>query len=133
MTDIERDTERRITALETNMNNLIAELRDFKTELRDRDNRRAAEIMELHKQQEAAQAEIRQRQEVAQAKHDADMHEMNQRFDAIDDGFNRTMNKLNHLDEQILFATKLYWILTGVSFIGICIVVAFDMYCVFSH
>ena len=119
MTDIERDTERRITTLETSVTSLIAELRDFKAELRDRDNQRAAEI-----------AELRQ-------KHDADIKEMNQRFyakfDAIDARFDRTMTKLNHLDEQILFATKLYWILVGVSFSGICATVAFDMYCVFSR
>ena len=59
MTDIERDTERRITNLESNVNNLIAELRDFKTEMRDRDNQRANEIRELRQKQDADIKEIR--------------------------------------------------------------------------
>lgn len=58
MTDLERDTERRITNLESNVNNLIAEMRDFKIELRDRDNQRAAEIMELRQRQDAMFARL---------------------------------------------------------------------------
>ena len=59
MTDIERDTERRITNLESNVNNLIAELREFKTEMRDRDNQRANEIRELRQKQDSDIKEIR--------------------------------------------------------------------------
>ena len=62
MTDIERDTERRITTLESNMNNLIAEMRDFKAEMRDRDNQRVADIRELKEKQEAALREQRRKQ-----------------------------------------------------------------------
>ena len=47
MTDYERDTERRITSLESNVNNLIAELRDFKNEMRQQNQMRAEEIREL--------------------------------------------------------------------------------------
>ncbi len=40
--------ERQVSETTTNMNNLIiAELRDFKAEMRDRDNQRAAEIRDL--------------------------------------------------------------------------------------
>ena len=53
------------------MRDFKTEMRDFKTEMRDRDNQRAEDIRE-----------IRQRQDAAQAKHDADMKEMNARFDA---------------------------------------------------
>ncbi len=65
MTDIERDTERRITTLETNVNNLITELRDFKTEMRQQNQMRAEELREL-----------RQRQDAAQDRHNAEMKEM---------------------------------------------------------
>ncbi|MBQ7723163.1 MAG: hypothetical protein IJT57_02465 [Selenomonadaceae bacterium] len=51
--------EQRVTETTTNLNNLIAELRDFKTEMRDRDNQRAAEIIELRQKQEADMKEIR--------------------------------------------------------------------------
>ena len=71
-------TDERLNTLETTfkmfmqeMRDFKTEMRDFKTEMRDRDNQRAEDIRE-----------IRQRQDAAQAKHDADMKEMNARFDA---------------------------------------------------
>ena len=76
MTDFERDTERRITALESNVNNIISELRDFKTELRDRDNRRSQEISQLRQ------------------KHDADIHELNKK---IDDKFDKLSAQIQNL------------------------------------
>ena len=119
MTDIERDTERRITALETNMNNLIAELRDFKTELRDRDNRRAAEIME-----------IRQRQDAAQAKHDAEMHEMNQwfyaKFDAIDAKFDKMDAKIDGIGNHVRN-------ITVATIIGVATIAITVIYSIVTH
>ena len=47
MIDLERDTERRITSLESNLNNLIAEFRDFKDEMRQQNQMRAEEIREI--------------------------------------------------------------------------------------
>ena len=58
MTDFERDTERRITNLESNVNNLIAEFRDFKTEMRDRDNHRATEIREIRQDMKNMQTRL---------------------------------------------------------------------------
>ena len=59
MTDIERDTERRITNLESNVNNLIAEMRDFKNEMRQQNKMRAEEIMEMRQKHDADMKEIR--------------------------------------------------------------------------
>ena len=64
-------TEGRVTGLEQQVSAVTAKVDMLIQEMRDRDNQRAAEIME-----------IRQRQDAAQAKHDADMKEMNARFDA---------------------------------------------------
>ena len=61
----------------------VDEMRDFKTEMRDRDNQRANEIREL-----------RQRQDIAQAKHDADIKEMNAR---IESKFDKLSNQIQSL------------------------------------
>ena len=73
MTDNERDVERRITTLESNVNNLIEELRDFKTEMRQQNQMRAEELRDL------------------QNRHDSDMREMNKKID----------DKFDKLSEQI--------------------------------
>ena len=80
MTDNERDVERRITTLESNVNNLIEELRDFKTEMRQQNQMRAEELRDLQSRQDAAQE-----------KHDSDMREMNKKID----------DKFDKLSEQI--------------------------------
>ena len=64
--------DRRVSTLETTFNMLMQEMRDFKTEMRDRDNQRAEEIRE-----------IRQRQDAAQVKHDADMREIRTSIDGM--------------------------------------------------
>ncbi|MBR7025454.1 MAG: hypothetical protein IKI08_05545 [Selenomonadaceae bacterium] len=58
MTDIERDTERRITNLESNVNNLIAEMRDFKNEMRQQNKMRAEEIREIRQDMKNMQASL---------------------------------------------------------------------------
>ncbi|MBQ3443049.1 MAG: hypothetical protein IJG33_07385 [Selenomonadaceae bacterium] len=58
MTDFERDTERRITNLESNVNNLIAELRDFKNEMRQQNQMRAEEIRELRQDMKDMQTRL---------------------------------------------------------------------------
>ena len=75
--------EQRVTETTANVNSLIRELKDFKDEMRDRDNQRAKEIMEMRQ------------------KHDADMKEINQRFyskmDAMDakiDGIGKHVQNL---------------------------------------
>ena len=67
-------TEERLSSLESKFEMFIQEMRDFKTEMRDRDNQRAAEIMEL-----------RQRQDAAQAKQDSDMKAMDAKIDRLGD------------------------------------------------
>ena len=80
MTDQEKINEnlqRQIDAQNARIDNVMTKVDTIIGEMRDRDNQRAAEIMEM-----------RQRQEAAQAKHDAEMKEINQRFyskfDAMD-------------------------------------------------
>ena len=61
----------------------VEEMRDFKQEMRDRDNQRAAEIMEMRQ------------------KHDSDIKEINQRFyakfDAMDAKFDRLGDKIQNM------------------------------------
>ena len=58
MTDFERDTERRVTTLESNVNSLIAELRDFKTEMRQQNQMRSEEIREIRQDMKNMQANL---------------------------------------------------------------------------
>ena len=53
------NVERRVDSLEATFNMFIQEMRDFKTEMRDRDNQRAAEIMEMRQKHDADMREIR--------------------------------------------------------------------------
>ena len=50
--------EARVSNLETKFELFIQEMRDFKTEMRDRDNQRAAEIMELRQDMKTMQANL---------------------------------------------------------------------------
>ena len=87
MSELERDTERRITTLESNVNNLIAELRDFKTEMRDRDNQRAAAFEALRQKHEADMARLSER-------HEADMARLNERIESKFDKLSRQIQNL---------------------------------------
>lgn len=71
---INAEVQTRVSSLEATFKTFMDEMRDFKTEMRDRDKQRAAEIMEL-----------RQRQDAAQAKHDADMKSMDAKIDRLGD------------------------------------------------
>ena len=51
--------EQRVTETTTNVNNLIAEMRDFKTEMRQQNKMRAEEIMEMRQKHDADMKEIR--------------------------------------------------------------------------
>ena len=51
--------DKRVDNLETKFEAFMQEMRDFKTEMRDRDNQRAAKIIELRQKQEADMKEIR--------------------------------------------------------------------------
>ena len=48
----------RVSSLETTFKMFMQEMRDFKTEMRDRDNQRAAEIMELRQDMKTMQASL---------------------------------------------------------------------------
>ena len=50
--------EARVSSLEATFKAFMQEMRDFKTEMRDRDNQRAAEIMELRQKQDANTKEM---------------------------------------------------------------------------
>ena len=83
-------TDERLSSLEQQFAATMSKVDMLVTEMRDRDNQRAAEIMEL-----------RQRQDAAQEKHDADVKEMNQRFyakfDAMDAKIDRLGDKIQTL------------------------------------
>ena len=91
MANFEMDTERRITALETNMNNLIAELRDFKTEIRQQNQMRANEIRDLQKRQDDERRKLDAELKAAQQRHENDMRDMNKK---IDDKFDKISSQL---------------------------------------
>ena len=74
--------EARVSSLEATFKAFMQEMRDFKTEMRDRDNQRAAEIMELRQKQDAAQAKHDADMKELRQKHDADIKEMNAKIDA---------------------------------------------------
>ncbi|MBQ3442354.1 MAG: hypothetical protein IJG33_03810 [Selenomonadaceae bacterium] len=76
MSELERDTERRITTLESNVNNLVAELRDFKAEMRQQNQMRAEEARELRQ------------------KHDEDMRAVNARIDTKFDALTNQIHTL---------------------------------------
>ena len=84
------EVEARVSNLETKFEAFMRSHEDFKTEMRQQNEMRAAEIREL-----------RQKQDAAQAKHDADMKEMNQRFyakfDVIDAKFDRLGDKIQNM------------------------------------
>ena len=67
---INSEVQMKLAMQDAKFNAFVEEMRDFKQEMRDRDNQRAAEIMEMRQ------------------KHDSDIKEMNQRFyakfDAMD-------------------------------------------------
>ena len=69
-------TDERLNTLETTFKMFMQEMRDFKTEMRDRDNQRAEEIRNRDNQRAEELREIRQRQDAAREKHDVDMKEM---------------------------------------------------------
>ena len=62
MTDQEQinsDVQMKLALQDAKFNMFVQEIRDFKTEMRDRDNQRAEEIREIRQKQEADMKEIR--------------------------------------------------------------------------
>ena len=80
---INQNIQRQIDAQNARIDNVLTKVDMLVTEMRDRDNQRAAEIMELRQ------------------KHDADTKEMNQRFyakfDAMDAKIDRLGDKIQTL------------------------------------
>ena len=120
------DVQTQLALQDAKFNAFMQEMRDFKTEMRDRDNQRAAEIME-----------IRQRQDAAQAKHDAEMHEMNQRFyakfDSIDAKFAAMDAKIDGIGKHVQNITVAAMIGIGAAVIGIGAIAVTVVYSVFSR
>ena len=100
----------RVSSLETKfemfMRSQDEKFSNFMQEMRDRDNQRAAEIME-----------IRQRQDAAQAKHDAEMREMNARFDAKFDAMDSKIDAIGNHVRNLSVAT-----IIGVGTIAITVI-----------
>ena len=69
-------TDERLTSLESKFEMFVDEMRDFKIEMRDRDNQRANEIQELRQ------------------KHDADIKEINAR---IESKFDKLSSQIQNL------------------------------------
>ena len=73
---INQNIQRQIDAQNARIDNVLTKVDMLVTEMRDRDNQRAAEIMELRQ------------------KHDADTKEMNQRFYATFDAMDAKIDRL---------------------------------------
>ena len=94
--------ERQVSETTANFNGLIRELKDFKDEIRDRDNQRAAEIMEMRQ------------------KHEADMKDMQKNFYAKMDKMDAKIDGIgNHV-------RNLVWI-SMVAIGGMVITVIYSM------
>ncbi len=80
---INSEVQMKLAMQDAKFNAFVEEMRDFKQEMRDRDNQRAAEIMEMRQ------------------KHDSDIKEINQRFyakfDAMDAKFDRLGDKIQNM------------------------------------
>ena len=113
------DVDKRVSNLETTFNMFMQEMRDFKTELRDRDNRRAAEI-----------AELRQKQDAAQAKHDADMKELQKSFYAKMDNMDAKIDSINKHVQNLTVAAIVG---IGAAVIGIGAVAVTVIYSVLTR
>jgi len=81
----------RIDNVLTKIDGLIDSFQDFKQEMRDRDNQRAKEIMEMRQKHDADMKEMR-------ANHDADMKEMRANRDA---DMKNTDSKLDEMGRHV--------------------------------
>ena len=81
----------RIDNVLTKIDGLIDSFQDFKQEMRDRDNQRAKEIMEMRQKHDADMKEMR-------ANHDADMKEMRANHDA---DMKNTDSKLDEMGRHV--------------------------------
>ena len=70
------DLENRVSNIETKLDMFIEEMRDFKKEIRQQNEMRAAEIREMRQNHEADMKEMRQKQE-------ADMKEIRNSLDGM--------------------------------------------------
>ena len=76
------DLENRVSNLETKMDMFIDEMRDFKNEMRQQNEMRAAEIARVDAKFEAKMEKLREDREKDNAKHEADIKAINERIDA---------------------------------------------------
>ena len=106
------DVQQQLALQDAKFNMFIQEMRDFKTEMRDRDNQRAAEIREMRQ------------------KHDADMKEMNQRFYAKFDAMDA---KIDNIGNNVRSLTITAMIGVGTSIIAVVVLVGTTIFAVMSH
>ncbi len=104
--------EARVSNLETKFEAFMQEMRDFKTEMRDRDNQRAAEIRELRQKQ------------------DADMKEINQRFYAKFDAMDA---KIDNIGNNVRSLTITAMVGVGASVIAVVVLVGTTLFAVMSR
>ncbi|MBQ7454157.1 MAG: hypothetical protein IJS69_03795 [Selenomonadaceae bacterium] len=85
-------TDERLSILEQQVSAVTAKVDTFIQEMRDRDNQRAAELIEIRQRQDAAQAKHEADIKAAQEKHDADIKAMDKKFDAKFDALTKQLH-----------------------------------------
>lgn len=83
------DLENRVSNLESRVTGIETKVDMFIQEMRDRDNRRDAEIAEIRQKQEADMKEIR-----------STFDKINDKFDKINDKFDRMNDKMDGMDKH---------------------------------
>ncbi|MBR1806931.1 MAG: DUF1515 family protein [Selenomonadaceae bacterium] len=113
------DVQQQLALQDAKFNMFIQEMRDFKTEIRDRDNQRAEEIREMRQ------------------KHDEDIKEMNQRFyakfDAMDAKFDKMDAKIDGIGKHVQNITVAAMVGIGAAVIGIGAIAVTVVYTVFTR
>ena len=79
--NIEKRLEARQAVQDAKFDAFMQEMRDFKTEMRQQNEMRAAELRELRQKQDADAEAFRQAQAAQQAKHDTDIKELRNELD----------------------------------------------------
>ena len=92
MADNEKYVERRVDRLETKFEAFMQEMRDFKAEMRQQNEMRAAEIRDLQRRQDEDRRKYDADMKEAQAKHDAEMREMNTKIDQTAKEFTKQLH-----------------------------------------
>ena len=74
--------EKQVSNISTKVDAFVQEVRDFKTEMRNEMRDFKQEMRQQNEMRQAEIIELRKKQDAAQAKHDAEMKELNERIDS---------------------------------------------------